>query len=199
MIARYASAITSGTLMTLGLLFVMQSLIALQPAAIVKPANGIGVDWIKMTIPDPPVRTLDDAFDKDKLIEPSDPPERSPTSSTHESFAVPKYGAAPPPNYGLPDLSRPSDGPLVALVRVSPAYPERARAKGLEGQVLVQFDVTELGYAVNVVVLDSTNSIFNQAAVAAAKRFKFKAQVVNGQAQPSYGLQNLFTFRMDQQ
>jgi len=199
MITRYAYAITSGTVMTFGLLFVMQSLIALQPAALVNPTRGIGVDWIKMKIPDPPVAPAQEPIDKKKLTEATEPPRRQSATGGNEALTVPAYGAAPPANYGNPDFSRPSDGPLVALVRVSPEYPARARAKGIEGQVLVQFDVTEHGYAVNVVVLESTNSVFNNAAVTAAKRFKFKARIVNGQAMPSYGIRNVFTFQMDEQ
>jgi len=199
MITRYASAITSGTVMTFGLLYVMRSLIALQPAALAEPTKGIGVDWIKMKIPDPPAVPEQEPIVKEKLTEVTETPERQSATGGNEALTIPKYGAAPPAKYGLPDFSRPSDGPLVALVRVSPDYPARARAKGIEGQVLVQFDVNELGYAVNVVVLESTNSMFDNAAVTAAKRFKFKARVVNGQALPSYGIRNVFTFQMDEQ
>jgi protein TonB len=185
--------------MTVGLLFVMQSLITLQPAALVEPTKGIGVDWIKMKIPDPPVVPAQEPIEKKKLTETTEPPERQFANGGNETLTIPAYSAAPPTKYGTPDFSKPSDGPLVALVRVSPEYPARARAKGIEGQVLVQFDVTEHGYAVNVVVLESTNSIFDNAAVTAAKRFKFKARVVNGQTLPSYGIRNVFTFQMDEQ
>jgi hypothetical protein len=45
MITRYTTAITSGTVMTFGLLYVMQLLIALQPGAASEPRTPIGVDW----------------------------------------------------------------------------------------------------------------------------------------------------------
>jgi len=198
MITRYASAVTSGTVITFGLLFVMQSLIALQPAVVVEPTTRIGVDWINKKIPDPPLVPEPEPIDKEKLTETTDLPDRQPSSGGNEILTVPKFGVAPPTKYGIPDFAKPADGPLVALVRVSPEYPARARAKGMEGQVLVQFDVTDQGYAVNVVVLESSSSIFDHAAVAAAKRFKFKPRVVNGQALPSYGVRNVFTFQMNE-
>lgn len=199
MFTRYASAITSGTAMTFGLLFVMQLLITIQPGAMVEPSKGIGVGWIKNPPPEPPIIQPPEMFNKEQLTKTLLPPSRPGEKNGTEVLYLPGPDPTPPSGLGLRKPMELLDGPLVALVRVSPEYPAKARANGLEGQVVVQFDVTELGYAVNVVVLESTNSVFNKAAVTATKRFKFKARVVNGQALPSYGVRNLFTFQMDEQ
>jgi protein TonB len=88
------------------------------------------------------------------------------------------------------------DGPLVTLYRVSPVYPMIAERKGLEGFVTVRFDVNELGAVENVVVVESSNAVFNKSAVAATYRFKFKPRNFDGEPQANSGLQNLFRYRM---
>ncbi len=199
MLNRYATAITSGTVMTFGLLFVMQLLIAIQPGALVEPSRGIGVGWIKLKIPESPIVPREEIVDKKKLTESELPPARPESGGGEVTINIPRGGPTPPTGYELRKLPDITDGPLIALVRVSPEYPAKARANGIEGYVIVQFDVTELGYVVNVEVLESTNKLFNQAAIAAAGRFKYKARVVDGQPLPSYGIRNQFTFHMDEE
>ncbi len=89
------------------------------------------------------------------------------------------------------------DGPLVAMVRVSPTYPARAEQMGLEGWVLVQFDVLADGTVSNVSIVDSSHSVFETSARRAAERFRFKAKVIDGVPIGTSGIQNLFTFQME--
>ena len=90
-----------------------------------------------------------------------------------------------------------SDGPLVALVRVEPTYPARPRAQGLEGFVIVQFDVLADGTVSNVSIVESSSRLFEAAAARAAMRFRFKPRVVDGVALTTSGIQNLFRFEME--
>ena len=90
------------------------------------------------------------------------------------------------------------DGPLFNIIKVSPTYPTRAAARGLEGTVLVQYDVTTEGQVVNVVVLESSDRIFEKAAITAAYRFKYKPKTVDGIPYESKGLRNLFRFLMEE-
>jgi len=46
-------------------------------------------------------------------------------------------------------------------------------------------------------VIESSHAIFEQAAIKAARKFRFKARVIDGIAQPTYGVQNRFVFRME--
>lgn len=73
-----------------------------------------------------------------------------------------------------------TDGDYLPLVKVTPIYPRRAQARGLNGKVIVQFTVTATGTVRDVVVIESTNKIFEKAAVQAALRFKYRPRVVNG-------------------
>jgi len=56
---------------------------------------------------------------------------------------------------------------------VEPEYPELAQKAGIEGQVFVKVLVDEQGNVIEAHVLRSTNPIFNEPALKAAKQFKF--------------------------
>ena len=72
-----------------------------------------------------------------------------------------------------------------------------ASSRGLEGHVVVQFDVTAMGTVVNAVVVDTSSRIFNKSALDAIKKFRFKPKIIDGVAQESFGLQRLFTYEME--
>ena len=91
-----------------------------------------------------------------------------------------------------------NDGPLVTVVRVLPVYPAKPLSRGLEGWVLVEFDVGPNGLVANAFVVESSNGAFEQSALNAIRKFRFKARVVDGVPQRSTGLQNLFRFELSQ-
>ena len=197
MFARYASAITTGSCVTFGLLFVMQLLITLQPGVRTEAPTRIPVAWIKLKIPELPVTTRKEVVDKKKLTEAEVPPVRPRTTGGQEPLLVFTADPAPPGPTDLTRIGVFTDGPLVAMVRVAPIYPARALTYGIEGYVIVQFDISAEGQVLNVVIIESTDSVFDSAAIKAAERFKFKPRVVNGLALASYGIQNMFRFRLD--
>lgn len=199
MFARYASAISTGTCMTFALLFIMQSLITLQPGVQVetRPRH------LLMPVPrieEKPPKTIENIPPIEKLTRTEQPPARPQRTTSQTTVGVPLPTPVAPTNgKEIPGPGLYNDGPLVALVRVSPVYPTRALSQGLEGTVLVQFDVTANGQVVNVVVVESSNSLFERPAIQAAERFKFKPRVIDGVALDSYGIRNLFRFALDAQ
>jgi TonB family protein len=66
------------------------------------------------------------------------------------------------------------DEPPQPLVQVQPEYPEEARKAGLEGRVIVVAVVDENGDVIEASIYRSDNPIFNEAALEAAKKMKFK-------------------------
>ena len=198
MFARYASAITTGTFVTFGLLFVMQLLITLQPGAQTEPRPRFNLTPFKMVHDDTPVQLREEIPPREKLTNTKLPPARPQyTSNTGPIGVHYPTPTAPTNGNGIPVLGVYTDGPLVALVRVAPVYPTRAIARELEGYVLVQFDVTTNGQVTGVMVIESSDSVFNAAAIKAAERFKFKPRVVDGVALATHGIQNVFRFRLD--
>ena len=75
------------------------------------------------------------------------------------------------------------DGSAVPLVRVDPEYPRAARQERIEGFVRVRFDISPTGRVLNPEVLESQpKGVFEQAALRAFNRWKYRPQVVAGKA-----------------
>jgi len=66
------------------------------------------------------------------------------------------------------------DEPPEPVVNVQPEYPEIARQAGLEGKVLVEAIIDENGNVIDARIKYSDNEIFNEAALAAMRKMKFK-------------------------
>jgi protein TonB len=66
------------------------------------------------------------------------------------------------------------DEPPQPIVQVQPEYPEKAKKAKLEGKVIVAVVVDENGDVIDASIHHSTNPIFNDAALEAAKKMKFK-------------------------
>jgi len=89
------------------------------------------------------------------------------------------------------------DGEYLPIVKVAPIYPRRALSRGIEGYVIVEFTVTKQGSVRNPVIVEAVpEGIFNQAALSATKKFKYKPRVIDGEAAEVAGVQNKITFTM---
>lgn len=199
MIARYASAATSGAIITFSLLMSMQALIALQPGAVTEPRDRMNLAFINLKTPDSPVQRREHTIQKNKLVDPVVQPPRVTPSTEHDSINLPRTAPIPPTEHSRIPFGIFSDGPLVALVRVEPTYPARALAQELEGYVVVQFDVTTDGRVTNVAIVESSHRSFDGAAIKAAQKFRFKPRIVDGIPLETHGIQNIFRFELDTQ
>ncbi len=197
MIIRYAFAITSGIFMTLTLFYAMQRLIAMDPFDPVEPLQRGTLLFRRIVVEDPVVPTEFTSYKT--LREPIEPtPPRPGPFKDGKKFVVGQAAPpAPPPGPSTVIGNFMHDGPLVAMVRVEPAYPPRAAEQNLEGYVTVRFDVNANGTVSNITVVDSSHTIFERAAIRATQKFRFRARVVDGVALSTRGVQNRFVFRMD--
>jgi protein TonB len=87
-----------------------------------------------------------------------------------------------------------SDGEYLPIVKVAPVYPTRALQRRLEGYVIVEFVVTANGSVRDVAVVESSDAVFERAAIEAALKFKYKPRVVDGSPIEVAGVQNRITF-----
>lgn len=70
---------------------------------------------------------------------------------------------------------------LTPLVRIPPEYPMSARAKGIQGYVILRFTVTETGAVEDPEVLRSQPpGVFDRSASRAVLRWKYQPQMVDG-------------------
>ena len=197
MFANFLTAIPTGAAMTLMILFGMQALIAMQPIATVDRIRH-ELNPFLLEPRDEELRIDDFHPDQIDDIEPAPPLDLTQDFSSDDvTFTIPAGTPLPKNSDGYRASPFTRDGPLVAIVRVSPTYPTSMSTRGIEGWVTVQFDVLPDGTVGNVMVLESSNRSFERSAIRAAGRFRFKARVVDGVPLRSTGVQYRFRFELD--
>lgn len=182
MLRRLVIALCLGSTVTLALLLVMQALIATGRTATSQRHASVRIsDFVRIQRPQV-VRT--------KPKRPTKPPDaqRQPQLAPHGSgssrgnqlrisLTVPK----PRTDQSGRHLSLgPVDGDVISLVKVAPVYPEQALEEGREGYVVVEYTVTSAGTTEDPRVIESTNAVFNQAAIESVRKYKYRPRVVNG-------------------
>jgi len=92
------------------------------------------------------------------------------------------------------------EGDYLPIVKVAPIYPQRALSRGIEGYCVVQYTVTRQGTIRDPFVVEDqcTSSLFHRASVQAALKFKYKPRVIDGQAVEVPGVQNKFTYEIEE-
>jgi protein TonB len=197
MIARIAVSVGIGSLVTSGLLFVMQLMIATGQGALTYSQTFTVVDF---------VRVERNEVVETKQARPERPPEPErapdvPSPQLSEGFDTQMSVSMAPPvietnpagssvGFGV------SDGDYLPIVKVSPVYPQRALARRLEGYVLLEFAVTRTGAVKDIVVVESTAQIFERPAIEAALKFRYKPRVIDGESVEVVGVRNRITFTM---
>jgi protein TonB len=84
------------------------------------------------------------------------------------------------------------------IFRVAPQYPENCRSRGIEGSVVVEFDVTPAGDVINARVAQSSNSCLNNTALRAVEKWKYNPRIdENGRAVAQRGLTEYFAFELE--
>lgn len=199
---RLAVAIPVAALMTFSVFFLMQLLIESGKSAMTEEYEARSVDFVRV---DQEEQVQQKRRKPEKPPQPEEPPPQPETprqqasADVDQSMSIGSVGIDPSIDVQAGDMGGGSgDGEYLPIVKVSPQYPRRALQRGLEGWVLVEFTVTTAGTVENVKVVDAEPSeIFNRAAVEAAKKFKYKPRVIDGQAVEVSGVQNLIRFELE--
>jgi protein TonB len=197
MIARYATAFGVGAGVTFGLLFIMQLLIATGQQALTEGENFRLGDFVRV--------------ERNEVIEtkkekPEKPPEPEVMPEMPAPDMVNDFDTSMAVSISTPQLSARmnmggfgfgiSDGEYLPIVKVAPIYPARALQRGLNGYVIVEFTVTAAGTTRDATVVESTSSLFERNAMAAALKFKYKPRVIDGQAVEVPGVRNKISFEI---
>lgn len=200
-------------MVTLGLFYLMQSLIAGGKSAITEDTIGEIVEFVRIK-EEPEVQTTD--REPDKPQPPDEPPPEVQPNPFKQNVAESIYRTSGIDGPDGPDIKRDgigiSDGEYLPVVKVQPNYPRRALSRGMSGWVIVEFTVTKHGTVRDVHVLqhcawikspqaegechDSPNSIFDRAALRAAEKFKYKPRIIDGEPTATAGVRNKITFEL---
>jgi protein TonB len=92
------------------------------------------------------------------------------------------------------------EGDYLPIVKVAPIYPQRALSRGIEGYCVVQYTVTRQGTIRDPFVIEDqcTSLMFHRPSLQAALKFKYKPRVIDGQAVDVPGVQNKFTYVIEE-
>ncbi len=201
-LGRYATAFALAVVVTLALLWSMQRLIAGGNNVMTEAPRGNVLDFIRLK--------KDQAIVKkerkpQKPPQPKEPPPLMETpqmqqANPNANAVSTSFSAEIQTDSGLSGgLSLDSaDGDYLPIVKVAPIYPRRAQSRGIEGYVIVEFTVTKNGSVRDPIVVEAKpEGIFDQAAIDAALKFKYKPRVVDGDATEVAGVQNKISFEID--
>jgi len=84
------------------------------------------------------------------------------------------------------------------IAQIAPQYPQDALYQHIEGWVLVEFTIGTQGQVKNPRIVESEpNGVFDDAALNAVKRFRFKPRIIGGTAVEVTGVQNRIRFRLE--
>lgn len=199
---RYLIAIFVAGFITLGLFFLMQALIASGDTSLTDPAQGKVLDFVR-------VQQEQQVQQKDR--KPRKPPK--PQEPPPQMESPPMQASTPDGGEGGMDFAADiggdialdgglaldtGDGEYVPITKVQAVYPRRAMQRGIQGYVVVEFTVNETGAVIDPVVIEaSPEGIFEQAALDAVVKFKYKPRVINGEPTPVAGVQNRITFELN--
>jgi protein TonB len=186
---------------TFSLFAFMAFLIHNNQVNVLKPPEGIPINV--MSVPDkqpikPIVRTLPEP---PKVAEPPTPQHISVIESDVNNAMTYTPTDMSIKNTGLKSLDFTAQGNSNArpIVRVNPKYPIRAARDGVEGWVVLAFDINTLGEVVNISVIDSQpKRTFDKAAKQALKKWKYKAKSIDGKAVAQHNFSVQLDFNMEQ-
>lgn len=202
MIARYATALALGLLMTLAVLFTMQILIATPRARLDESGTRHFVDFVRVQRQET-VQRADRR--REKPTAPDAPPPQVFQPRTDAVEETPLAVAVPtaPVDVGVEMSVRglglaASDGEYLPIVKIAPVYPAAAQARGIEGYCIVEYTVTTAGTTRDVQVVEAEpTGIFNKASIAAAEKFKYRPRVVDGEPIEVHGVRNKFIYQLE--
>jgi protein TonB len=200
---RYVTMAGGSCIITVALFFLMHSLIQMgAEAALDDVEPNKVIDFVRLKKRQEP--SIEDRELPEKIQEKAPPPPdmAMPTSSKGGmSLDLSQMNIAPPkPDIQLGDLQNvgSSSAGIIPMVRVQPMYPPAAANQRIEGWVELKFTISTTGSVKSPRVLRAYPSdIFNQAALQAIKKWKYKPRVEAGEKVETTGVAVRLKFELD--
>lgn len=208
MLKRYIISTGLAGVITFGLFFLMHSLIALGSKALIKDTGGRKmIEFVRLKKEVQAPMEEQELPQKPAMSKQPPPPQMDmPQTAPRAGGQVLKIAAPiqhdPKPALkmvGGPTLGgAPSDTGHIPLVRVQPMYPPSAAEQRIEGWVRIEFTISETGSVRRPRVIGAhPSSIFNEAAIRAIRKWKYKPRIENGKRVPTPGVRVQLTFKLD--
>jgi len=201
MITRVASSIGVAAVVTFGLFFIMNMLVAGDGEVNIDDNKQFRMIDVVQDIDDQPPQRMERVVEKPPEVEAPPPDIDTPQVDLQGpdklNLSIGRANTGAGVDLGSIDLGPSSDGDYLPLVRVQPQYPRRANERGIEGYVIVELTVAADGSVPpeSVVIIEADpKGYFERAATKAAQKFKYKPKVVNGKGQQVTGVRYKFSF-----
>jgi protein TonB len=182
-----------------GLFFIMQYLIATADPQIDDTKRRKLAD---IHMPEREIDTNVNEAKPDKVDDPEEPPPDLDTPDLDMNMDVEVINTAPMAQVDVSISTSgmsSGDGEYLPIVKVAPIYPRRAQTRGITGYCIVEYTVTASGAIRDPVAVDcNPEGVFEKASVKASLKFKYKPRVVDGEAIEVVGVQNKFTYELEQ-
>jgi protein TonB len=181
-----------------GLFFIMQYLIA---SADPKIDDKKKTKIADIHMPEREIETQIEAK-PDKVDDPKEPPPDMDTPDIDMEMNVEVVNIAPQAQVDISIASsgmNTGDGEYLPIVKVAPIYPRRAQTRGITGYCIIEYTVTTSGAIRDPVAVDCQPSgVFEKASLKASTKFKYKPRVIDGEPVEVPGVQNQFTYELEQ-
>lgn len=181
-----------------GLFFLMQYLIATANPDIDEEERTRLADIV---MPERDIDTNIEQKKPEKIEDPEEPPPDMDTPDMDTDVDTNAVNTAPRSTLDININSSgmaSGDGEYLPIVKVAPIYPRRAQTRGITGYCIVEYTVTKSGSIRDPQAVDcSPSGVFERASVKAAEKFKYKPRVVDGEPIEVAGVQNKFTYELE--
>lgn len=201
MLLRYATSIGAGAVVTAGLIFWMQLLIA--DGDVELPPRTSPPIWLVARI-DPPTPPREPRKPPPPPEPQVAPPEtnvvlKDPTTARVAPVRPATPPGPPSPSGGMGGRQGPwiNDSGHMLLARIEPNYPQRALIQAIEGSVVVEFTITRMGTVTDIRIVESTDPVFEQAAVTAIGKTRYRPRIVDGTPAETRGVTTEIEFRLE--
>ena len=208
MVAKYVLSLLVAAGLSLLVFIGMQVLVAMDGDLEKEDSQSASLNFVRVDSAEQEAETKD-REQPDPPPEPEPSPEKpdasvesdQPDTSQQLSMDMPSMDASVSQGDGmsLEGLSAGGGGGLsgfssdaVPTLRVPPNYPQKAKRAGLEGYVTMAVDIRADGTVASVEVLESEPPrMFDDAAVRAMKRWRFRPKTENGENRPQKARQTI--------
>ena len=200
MVGRLILDVGLALLITFGLFWVMQALIGVT-GELKEGRPPPRVEFVRLRKDRPPEMKKREPPKREKPEQPPPPPEMNLAQNINPGEAVAEI--VPMVDTGV-ELGKATalgtgggDRDLVPLVRVDPDYPPRARQRGIEGYVDLEFTIGPVGTVEDAKVIGAyPPAVFDRAALRAVRRWRYNPQIVDGEPTRTPGVKVRLRFEL---
>ncbi|HEY5659080.1 MAG TPA: energy transducer TonB [Myxococcota bacterium] len=196
---RYLVSASLGAAVTFGLLFVMQALIAMGDMTLDPEERSFRINWVRL-VRDTESERIVRVPKQPEAQPPPDLPPIEPVRGPRPGQPIGEIAIGPVGPTEMDPSFRSgfgSDNDEVPIVRVNPTYPTRARMRGVEGWVEVEFTITAAGTVASPKVIGASHEVFARPALRAIRKWRYNPRIVDGRPVPRAGVRVRLVFELD--